>query len=506
MSFPAATRQSSWWLASGGPRLRVRIYLCLAAACALVLPFVFHPVVPGGTKVPGWLTAAVLIAISMLNVEISRGLSGGLARTHQPHKALSAWAFASGLLLAAPWLLVVVPATYAHAWWRGLRLPLWKWAGSACFLVLAGLAAALARTVAPADLSSWTEQDSSALMTLLLAAAAFLTVEAVLFTGSAWLGPAEDEEWLRRTLRGPSFYGTEFGVLLIAGLMAAVWMAGPWFTAFLIPMYLLAQRAALHDPLRERAETAAQLAQKNCELEAANQLKVDLLGMMGHELGNPLTSVVGFSQVARDALNDGDVELATTGLQAVERNAGRLRNVLHDILALVSNDLGALTAHPQACRLLPHLEASTGLLPAERQPVVNCAAGLYVLAQPGHLDQILTNLLSNAEKYAGGATRVATHLSPAGLVEIAVTDAGPGVPEAFRDQLFQRFARADDTSDRVPGTGLGLYITRELARANGGSVEHRAAPGGGSTFVLTLQPSNPPAPCPTAAHLADAQR
>lgn len=107
--------------------------------------------------------------------------------------------------------------------------------------------------------------------------------------------------------------------------------------------------------------------------------------------------------------------------------------------------------------------------------------------QPGHLDQVLANLLSNAEKYAGGATRVIARRGGAGDVQVVVTDAGPGVPEAFREQLFERFSRASDTSQIVPGTGLGLFITRELARANGGDVEYRALPEGGSAFICTLR-------------------
>jgi signal transduction histidine kinase len=432
------------------------------------------------------VTAAVLVVVSVLNVEISRALSGGLARTHQPHKALSAWAFATALLLAAPWLLVVVPLTYAHARWRGLRLPLWKWIWSGCYLVLSGLAATLVRVALSGDSETWADSDSvRGLVVIVTAAVAFLAVESLLFTGSALLNRADDEVWLRRTLRSPSFYGTEAGVLLLAGLMAVVWTTNPWFTAFLIPMFLLAQRAALHGPLKERAEAAATLAEKNRELEEANQLKVDLIGMLGHEIANPLTSVVGYAQVGVEALHDRDLELAEQALEAVDRNAARLRSVLHDVLALVSSDLGALTAYPDPCSLQPHLEAALSMQPSDRQPCIECPGELSALVQPGHLDQILTNLLSNAEKYGGGAT----HVSACAVderVEITVVDDGPGVPEAFRDHLFERFSRDTTTARKMPGTGLGLFITRELARANGGDVTFREPDGGGSAFVLSL--------------------
>src|SRR3712207_9476293 len=111
------------------------------------------PITAGGP--PPWLTVAVLVSISALNVEISRALTGGLERSQQPHKALSAWAFACAMLLAPPWLLVVVPITYVHARWRGLRVPLWKGVGSAAFLVLAGLASTVVAHVALGGRTGW---------------------------------------------------------------------------------------------------------------------------------------------------------------------------------------------------------------------------------------------------------------------------------------------------------------------------------------------------------------
>ncbi len=83
----------------------------------------------------------------------------------------------------------------------------------------------------------------------------YLALETVLFHGIAYLNVREDELWLRRTLAGRSYYLTESAVLLIGALTAAVWEAGAWFLVLLVPVYGLMQRAALAEPLRERAET-----------------------------------------------------------------------------------------------------------------------------------------------------------------------------------------------------------------------------------------------------------
>ena len=136
-----------------------------------------------------------------------------------------------------------------------MRVTPWKWIGSAAYVVLAGLAAAItARAILGAEPNLMTGDGRSGLLAVLGAAAAFLLVATVLFHGSAYLNHAADEVWLRRTLSSPSFYLTETGVLLVGGLSAAIWTGGGWFVALLAPIYLMAQRAALHEPLRERAE------------------------------------------------------------------------------------------------------------------------------------------------------------------------------------------------------------------------------------------------------------
>ena len=95
---------------------------------------------------------------------------------------------------------------------------------------------------------------AAGLLAVLVAAAAFLVIETVLFHGSAYLNHAADEAWLRHTLGTPSFYLTEAGVLFVGGLSAAIWTGGGWFALLLAPVFLVTQQAALHEPLRERAD------------------------------------------------------------------------------------------------------------------------------------------------------------------------------------------------------------------------------------------------------------
>jgi diguanylate cyclase (GGDEF)-like protein len=235
--------------------VRVQVLIVLAVAAALVLPLVLAGrgrVVIAHQPV---LTALLLVILAALNVELGRSFEGGLVDSQRPHKALSAWAFATALLLPLPYLLPVVAISYAHARWRGLRVALWKWVGSAAYLVLAGVAAAMAAVAVTGESSNLMRGDGAAgLGAVVAAAATFLAVETLLFHASAYLNHVDDERWLRRTLRGRSFYFTEASVLLLGGLFAAIWTGGPWFVLLVVPVYGLAQRAALHDSLREQAE------------------------------------------------------------------------------------------------------------------------------------------------------------------------------------------------------------------------------------------------------------
>ncbi|MGH3317534.1 MAG: GGDEF domain-containing protein [Nocardioidaceae bacterium] len=240
--------------AFAGTPFPLRVHICGCVLAATVLPFVLV----------GWgqqevahnerLTGLVLLVLSALNVEIGRLLEGGVMHSHRPHKALSAWAFATALLLPTWWLVPVVVLIYAHARWRGLRLPLWKWVGSAAYVSLAALGAALtAHAIRGPGPDLMFPDDGRGLLAIVTGAAVFLAIEALLFLGSAFFNLAADEVWLRRTLAGPTFYLTETAVLLIGGLSAAIWASAPWFLLLLPPVYGLAQQAALHEPLRELA-------------------------------------------------------------------------------------------------------------------------------------------------------------------------------------------------------------------------------------------------------------
>src|SRR3712207_4637162 len=221
------------------------------------------------------------------------------------------------------------------------------------------LASTVVAHVALGGRTGWmTDNGARGAATLVLAAAVFLVVEAALLAVSALLNHAEDEVWLRRTLTSHAFYLTESGVLLTGGLLAAVWTGGAWFVLLLVPIYALVQRAVLLEPLRERAALAAQLAASNRELEDVSQFKTDLMGMLAHEIGNPLTSIRGYAELGTETLATDDLDLAQRAFEVINRNAQQIRGVLHEIVGLVGTNPSALTASPVPCLLAPHLRAA----------------------------------------------------------------------------------------------------------------------------------------------------
>ena len=235
--------------ADASPLARLLIVGTLATAVGLAVIHSWHADLPIGVS-PG-VVAALLVAASLANVELGRWLEGRTTVEQRPHKALSVWAYASAVILAPVWLLIVVPVTYAHAYWRGIRPPVWKWAGSAGFVILAAVAAHYTVFALCAD--DVLTNSARDMLALVAGIAAFLATESLLFFTVSRINYADQEQWLRATLAEPSFYLTEIGMLCVGALTFVIWSQLAWFAVLLVPAYGLLQQAALFDPLRREA-------------------------------------------------------------------------------------------------------------------------------------------------------------------------------------------------------------------------------------------------------------
>jgi signal transduction histidine kinase len=224
-----------------------------------------------------------------------------------------------------------------------------------------------------------------------------------------------------------------------------------------------------------------------------SRLKDEFVGLISHELRTPLSSVLGYLELLRD---EGDVPLSEEQLgylDVAERNANRLLRLVGDLLFTAQVESGKFHLDEQAQQLAPILMASV-----ESARPIAAAAGIelgldlaedcMVNADGVRLGQGCDNLISNAIKFTPRGGRVTVGLrGSASSAVITVADTGMGIAAEELDQLFSRFFRATTaTRNAVQGVGLGLVITRAIARAHGGEIGVASEEGVGTTFSMTL--------------------
>ncbi|RMF41349.1 MAG: hypothetical protein D6755_12705 [Anaerolineae bacterium] len=235
--------------------------------------------------------------------------------------------------------------------------------------------------------------------------------------------------------------------------------------------------AQLEDIVAER--TAAlearnrELAQVNAELQQLDQLKSDFVSLVSHELRAPLTVINGGVEVA---LQEADLPPRVQhALQTILGETNHLTHVVQTILDISRLEAGKLqvTCGPVAVR--PLLEnAIKGTLGASNRPLVwDVDSNLPPLwADEVYTEEVVRNLLRNADKYAPPGTPI--HISAhqqRDTIQIAVTDHGPGIPQAELPHIFTRFHRAHTGENAPTGWGLGLYFSRKLTEAQNGSIQ-----------------------------------
>jgi len=251
----------------------------------------------------------------------------------------------------------------------------------------------------------------------------------------------------------------------------------------------------------ERDITAAKrherdLARARDAAEAAARAKADFLATMSHEIRTPMNGIIGMAELLCEApLPDPEAMYAAT----IRGSAEALLAILNDILDLSKLEAGKLDITPAPFDPRATVtEAATLLRPEASQKGValevqtDDTVPARVLGDAGRLRQIVINLVGNAVKFtAQGSVQVRLSANAAGgrhLLRLEVADTGIGIDPEMLEQIFDRFTQAEsDTTRRFGGTGLGLTISRMLARRMGGDITARSRPGAGSVFTATLR-------------------
>jgi len=287
----------------------------------------------------------------------------------------------------------------------------------------------------------------------------------------------------------------------------------------------LARIAAVSALARQRDVLASEVEERTrslltaiAELRLASDAKTDFLANVSHELRTPLTSILGFIEILATGMDGPVNDEQARDLETVRVSSRHLLELIDDLIDIASIESGRIqlqvgpvaveevvndaveTIRPLADAKGVALKVVRAVEGADDQPIL-------VAADRGRLREIVLNLLSNAVKFtpaAGGvvvslatapaagdadADAVAGLLPPRPSVEITVRDTGPGIEQADQERIFEKFVRI--ASEATPGTGLGLPISRELARLHGGDLTVESSPGVGSSFVVRIPRADP---------------
>jgi two-component system, NtrC family, sensor histidine kinase KinB len=215
-----------------------------------------------------------------------------------------------------------------------------------------------------------------------------------------------------------------------------------------------------------------------------------------HDLRSPLSAVLGAVAILQEDLEEKDRldDISRQGLQVAQRAGARIMSLVESLLEISRMQTGSMELSPSpvnlytlaAAILADYLQQANelGILLHNEIP-----GDLPTLrADPAKLGRVFANLLDNALKFtpSGGQVSISADLQAGDWIVVRISDTGPGIPEEYRQKIFERFTQVPGQAGRRRGSGLGLTFCRLVMEAHGGSIRVEAGASGGSVFVLTL--------------------
>lgn len=286
--------------------------------------------------------------------------------------------------------------------------------------------------------------------------------------------PLPPDHWpARRALRGESFTDVEVALVRPDGANSRLLFSGN----------------ALRGPQGDVA-MAIVVCRDVTGLRQLEQMREEYVSLITHDLRTPLTAIIGRASLMLRALGGVETEGQPPHLTNILENARRMDRMLRDMTESARLEAGPLALHPVPSDL-PALLAGLvrRLTPPDAPQRLQLAAAAempLVLCDPEHIERVFANLISNALKFSPAETPVTLRVAhEQSQVSVTIQDHGDGIAADELPHLFTRYFRAR-TGNTAEGTGLGLYITKRIIEAHGGSIRVESESGEGCTFYVTL--------------------
>jgi len=251
----------------------------------------------------------------------------------------------------------------------------------------------------------------------------------------------------------------------------------------------------LTDLLERSRHQAEEIEHQRKEADVANRTKTEFLAAMSHELRTPLNAIAGYVQLLLLGVRGPVTEEQTTDLMRIQRSQQHLLSLINDVLNFSRLEAGAVTYDIASVPLGAVMDAAAGMIHPQANSkritftVEPCPPSLTVLADASKLEQVLLNLLSNAVKFTQAGGHVSIGCEAVGDRVLAhVQDNGPGIPADRLGVIFEPFVQLNRTlGNPTDGAGLGLAISRDLARGMAGDLTVESTVGEGSRFTVSLK-------------------
>lgn len=259
----------------------------------------------------------------------------------------------------------------------------------------------------------------------------------------------------------------------------------------------------LAEELAQRCAQAIDNAELYRQSQEAVSARDRFVAIAAHEMRTPVTSAKGYLQLLERQLTGAALDRSRLELFAGRIGAGldRLEALVSDLLDVTRIQQGRLDLDPAPCDLvdigkvvIERAEALESRAKQTHRLILDAPDPVIGEWDSARLDQVVTNLVSNAVKYSpdGGEVRVQIDLSATGQSKISISDQGLGISPEEQRELFKPFARGAAVQGRISGTGLGLYIVHQIIEAHGGAITVASKLGEGTTFTVILPPTVPP--------------